>query len=300
LVGLLMFLAGCRPGQTDRAGGKLLVAVSIVPQAWLARQVGGDHVEVISILRPGESPHTYQPTDAEVSAVMRAAVLFRIGISFENGPWFQALESSRQVRIVDTRQGIPLRRMESHDEHAEQVFPSSASSRASHDVEGDDHGLDPHIWLSPPLLKIQARTMADTLARLDPAHAADYRRNLEALDQRFDELDAAIREKLAPLRGRAFFVFHPAWGYFAERYGLRQVAIETEGKEPSDRELTVLQQQARQAGIKVIFVQPEISGRAAAAVAQAIGARVEQLDPLYPDVAEGLLRAADALRKSEE
>jgi zinc transport system substrate-binding protein len=100
------------------------------------------------------------------------------------------------------------------------------------------------------------------------------------------------------LRGKTFFVFHPAWGYFADEYGLKQVAIEQEGKEPSDEEATALQRSARQQGVKVVFVQPQIASRGAEAVARAIGARVEVLDPLAPDVLDNLVRAARAIAAS--
>jgi len=130
-----------------------------------------------------------------------------------------------------------------------------------------------------------------------PARAA-YDRNLAALEEKLDEAERTIRRTLEPLRGKSFFVFHPAWGYFADDYGLRQVAIEVEGKEPSDEEGTALQKAARQEGINVLFVQPQIAGRGAQAVAQAIGARLETLDPLEPDVLPNLLRAAQALADS--
>ena len=110
-------------------------------------------------------------------------------------------------------------------------------------------------------MKIQAATIARTLGQLDPSHQAEYRHNLEAVERELDDLDQAIAKKLAALRGKPFFVFHPAWGYFADDYGLRQVAIEVEGKDPTDQELTELQRAARLAGAKIILVQPEISGR---------------------------------------
>jgi zinc transport system substrate-binding protein len=168
-----------------------------------------------------------------------------------------------------------------------------------HEHEGHSHaGKDPHIWLSPPLLKTQAETVAEELSELDPANAEAYKRNLAELHRRLDEVDEEVGQQLEPFRGRAFFVFHPAWGYFADRYGLRQVAVELEGKEPTDHELTLLLNEARQEDAKVVFVQPEISSRFADAVADAVGGRVETLDPLAEDVPAGLLRAARAISES--
>jgi zinc transport system substrate-binding protein len=288
---VLALAAGCRPtGQAD-ASGPLPVAVSIIPECWLVRQVGGARVSVEALVAPGESPHTYQPNDAQVSRLMRAAVFFRIGAAFEKEPWFQAIQAAQKVRVVDLRDGVQLRE-ESPHEHLRQTSGPAASDPC------DDEGKDPHVWLSPRLLKIQAATVARTLGEADPAHEAEYDQNLAALDSRLDQLDQTLRAKLAPLRGKAFFVFHPAWGYFADEYGLRQISVEVEGKEPSDQELTELQREVRRSGAKVVFVQPQISGRSARAVAEAAGARLEQADDLAEDLPGELLRLADALVKS--
>ena len=120
------------------------------------------------------------------------------------------------------------------------------------------------------------------------------------LDRRLESLHTSIEGKLKAHRGHSFFVLHPAWGYFAEAYGLTQVAIEIEGKDPTDRELTELQEAAKRAGAKVIFVQSQRRGKSAAAVADAIGARVAMLDPLAGDVEENLRRIASALADSFE
>jgi zinc transport system substrate-binding protein len=142
--------------------------------------------------------------------------------------------------------------------------------------------------------------VADTLGELDPAHKADYQRNLATLDGQLDQLDAKIRKMLAPARGKAFLVYHPAWGYFAQEYGLRQIALEQEGKEPSDQELTRLQQLAKKEDIKVIFVQPQIASQSAQAVATAIHGRVQQIDPLEENIPANLLHAAQVITQSYE
>jgi zinc transport system substrate-binding protein len=271
-------LGGCGRSAVDPSA-PISIAVSILPEKWLANQLAGDRAAIATIVSPGDNHHTYQPSDAQVSQLMKSAVFFRIGAPFENGPWFRAIQGAGRPRIVDLREGIELLDIAEHGDH-------------EHHHEG---GKDPHIWLSPRLLKTQAATMARALAEVDPQHKADYDQRLTALAGRLDELDRALQAKLAPLRGKAFFVFHPAWGYFARDYGLRQVAIEVEGKEPSDRELTEIQRQARQLGAKVILVQPQISGRSVQAVAQATGAKVEQVDPLAADLPAALARLADLL-----
>jgi zinc transport system substrate-binding protein len=293
VIGLLAAIAGtggCRPPADSPGPGQLTVAVSIVPQSWLVEQIAGPQVKVLTMVRPGESAEMYQPTDAQISQVLKAAVYFRIGMPLENSRGFAALASSGQLKVVDQRQGVKLRRMPHHAHHGESGEEPAGEALAE--------GADPHIWLSPRLLKIQARTIADTLAELDPPRRAEYDRNLAGLEARLDALDHTLHEKLDPYRGRAFLVFHPAWGYFADEYALDEVAIETEGKDPTDEELTSLARRAKAERINTVFAQPQSGAVATAAVAKAIGGRVEVLDDLAPDVAAGLVKTADALARS--
>jgi zinc transport system substrate-binding protein len=304
---VVVLASGCGGQQSAAPDGRLAVAVSVLPQKWLVEQLADGRVEVTTLVLPGDNPHTYQPSDAQVSRLMKAAVFFRAGVPFENGPWFQALQRADRLRIVDLREGLTLLEMGDHAHHAAERGPDKDAHEHekkeahAHQADAPGHeacaaeGKDPHAWLSVRTLKIQAATMARTLVAIDPAHKADYERRLAELQQRLDALDAALAAKLAAVRGRAFFVFHPAWGYFAHDYGLRQVAIEVDGKEPSDRELTEIQHQARESGAKTILVQPQISGRGAEAVASATGARVVVADPLAENLPETLTRVADVL-----
>ena len=247
------------------ADDRLEIVVSIPPQQWLVEQIGGERVDVKVLVAPGESPATYLPTDAQVTHLMRARVYFRIGVPFERGLWFDAVRRMGQFDMVDLRQGIELR------------------------------GDDPHIWLSPALLSIQAGAVARALSHQDPNQRHFYESNLERLLNRLSILDEELRQALDPFAGRPFVVFHPSWAYFADTYALQQVAIEIEGREPSDRELTELQTKARESGISTVFVQPQVYARSAKAFAEAIGARVEILDPLAADVAENLAQATAKL-----
>lgn len=260
--------------------GPLAVAVTIAPQAWLVEQVGGDRVAVTSLVGPGESPATFQLSDRRVSLLMRSAVYFRIGVPGEQGPWFDTLRRSGRVEIVDLRDGVELLALPRH--HHDSHHHDDAAESEPHAA------MDPHIWLSPRRLRPMARTVAETLERLDADAGGHYRRRLDALVARLDRLDVELRDQLAPLAGRAFMVFHPVLGYLASDYGLRQLAIEIEGKEPSDAELTELMRIARREALSVVFVQPQIRGRSAEIVARAIGGRVVVLDPLAADVAANL------------
>lgn len=258
------------------AKNPLTVAVSVAPQAWLVRQIGGGDVRVVTMVAPGDSPHSYQPTDQQVSEVMRADLYLQAGIPFERGQWFRAIAASGRVTVVDMRAGITQRSLNHHAHHDHEA------SRAN------PHEKDPHIWLDPRLLQQQAQTIAAALQKHDPDHAAGYGTRLADLLARLSKLDQTIRTALAPYQGKPIFVFHPAWGYFCDAYGLRQLAVEIEGKEPTDFELTGLQRLARRESVKVVFVQPQITSRSAKAVAQTIGARVVVADPLSADVIKNL------------
>jgi len=147
---------------------------------------------------------------------------------------------------------------------------------------------DPHVWLSPPLLQAQSRRIAEALAKVDPGHARDYARNQRALSEKLDSLDARIKKRLEPYRGRAFYVYHPAFGYFADRYGLRQEVVEVDGKSPAPRQLADYIRRAKADGVKTVFIQPQFDPKNAAAIAQSIGGKVETLDDLARDVVANL------------
>ncbi|MGD9041442.1 MAG: zinc ABC transporter substrate-binding protein, partial [Desulfobacteraceae bacterium] len=156
---------------------------------------------------------------------------------------------------------------------------------------------DPHIWLSPPLVKIQAQNILDALVRVDPRNSAIYETNYRKFIVELDALDAHIRGIFSGnAKGMAFMVFHPAWGYFARTYGLEQIAVEMEGKEPKPADLKHLIYHARERGIKVIFAQPEFSTKSAEAIAKAIDGRVVLANPLALDWAQNLKEIASEIK----
>lgn len=256
--------------------GKVRVAVSIQPQAYFVDRVGGEHVEVDVLVGPGQHPHTFDPTIRQMRRLRQTRLYFRIGVPFEQTLCQKLTLAHKRLRIVDMRRGIRLRAMAHHH----------------HDdgPHGEGHGgeLDPHIWLSPPLAKIQAKTVCDELCTLDGDHEADYRANLAALHGDLDRLHAQIARDLAPLKGRTFYSLHPAFGYFAAAYGLKQEAVETEGKAPGLKHIRELLKRARAGGVSTIFVQPQFSARQARTLAAELGGSVVPIDPLAYDYLKNL------------
>lgn len=202
-----------------------------------------------------------------------------------------------------------------HDDHAVNHDDHDDAHRDDHDDQHDGnheahnaeghaalHGEgvpDPHIWVSPELVKTVAANTCAGLIEVDPDNAARYKANLDAFLLEITEVDSSIRSTLADVAeaNRSFMVFHPSWGYFAEQYGLKQIPIEVEGKSPSPRELAEIVEHGKELGIVVVFVQPQFSSRSAKVIATEIGARVAPLDPLAEDWPTNMKEAANVFRK---
>jgi len=271
----LLFAGGEAESTGEGQDNKLSVFVSILPQKTFVEQIGGDRVEVHVMVEPGKSPATYSPTPKQVSELGGADVFFTIGVAFERGFLPMVQKNLEDLTIVDTSEGINKRMIEEHDHDEDE-----------HDNDGHDHDSeepDPHTWMSPVLVRHQAGIIAETLASLDPDGADYYDNNLTAFQLELDELDKTIATALNPLEGETLFVYHPAFGYFADRYGLKQIAIETGGKEPSPGQLEEIISYAKEEGVRVIFVQPEFPADSAAAVAKAIEGAVVTVTPLAED-----------------
>jgi len=264
LTPLLIFLLLTPAAAADR----LPVFVSIQPQKFFVQQIGGDHVDVQVMVQPGASPHTYEPKPRQMAALAEARLYFAIGVPFETA-WLEKITAANpEMKVVHTDNGIEKLAMTDH--HHDQ-------REAGH---LDDAGLDPHIWLSPPLVKIQIRAVLDALQAVDPGHRSLYEVNFRKFAAQIDQLDGDLKKIFAGKTGLQFMVFHPAWGYFAHAYGLRQVPIEIEGKTPKPAQLQALIADARSHGVRVIFAQPQFSTKSAELIAKEIGGQVVTADPI--------------------
>lgn len=268
LLGFLCLLsAGCSPGSHDRLGA----AVSVLPQKYLVERIAGDRVTVAVMIPPGFSHESTEITPGQIKALSRARVYFRLGpLPFEEANMDRLTQANPALKVVDTSAGVALL--------------------------GGHHGADPHLWLSPPAMTIMARHIRDALVELDPAGKSIYDANFKALAADMDILDRRISTMLASYKGRKFLVFHPAWSYFAQRYGLTQVAVEHEGKSPGPQHMKNIIDLARKEKIRVIFIQRQYSSAAAATVAGDLGGKVKVLDPLDPDWPAMMNTTAEAIR----
>jgi zinc transport system substrate-binding protein len=221
-----------------------------------------------------------------------AKLYFTVGMPFEDALCRKLASAGGAAgpRIVDVRQGmrlLPAPEEQHEGEHAD---------AAGHHHAADE--TDPHVWMSPRLAATMARTMCDALCQADPAHEPSFELNLAILQGDLEKLNQRIARALAPFKGRTFFVYHPAFGYFAAEYGLKQEAIETGGKAPDLKHIRELIDRAKADGVKVIFVQPQFSARTAETIASQIGGTVVPMDPEAKDYLANLQHVAEEIEKS--
>lgn len=279
LAGLL---PGCGAAPPSASEDRIPIAVSVAPQADLVERIGGEHVVVEVLIPPSASDEEISLSPRQAVALERIRLYVKVGhpaFAVEARSIDPFLAQRPDVRVVDMSRGMDLiEEMEEHGGHG------------AHGVGGD-----PHVWTAPGNVSVAARNIASALEEADPAHAAEYRANLARLLEEIDRLDGRIRARLAvPGAGRRFLVYHPSWGYFARQYGLEQIAIEAEGKEPGAAGLIRIVERARQEGAKVVLV-PGGSRESARVIADEIGGRMIPADAQARDWQATLLRIADAL-----
>jgi zinc transport system substrate-binding protein len=285
---------------------RVIAFCSIPPQSYLIERVGGDRASVHVLVGPGQSPHTFEPAPKQMAALAKADIYFTIGLPFEDRIVDGIEELSDRLVVIDTSEGIPRRPIAGGHSHGDvrgsHEWPGHEErGHDGHVHDGHEHGAgltDPHVWLSPRNASDLARNTCDALKKLSPESAEIFDANLAALLTDLEELDAELSEVLGPLAGESVYVFHPAFGYFMDAYGLEQVAVEVGGMEPSTRELVELTRRAAKDGVRVIFVQPQFSSRSAEAIAAEIGGVVVPIDPLSSNYLGNLRGLAREIRSS--
>lgn len=279
LVALVLLGSGCgnKPVTAPaRDGDKLKVAVSIVPQATFVKEVGGDLVEVVTMIPPGGNPENYSPTPQQMMKFSDADIYFTVGVATEQANLLPYLAGARSnVIIIDLPSLVDQK-------YPPVTFPTGER--------------DPHMWLSPKRVQEIVRITAEELTRLDPVHADTYAANASNYNQRLDRLDLDIKASLDGVSNRTFIVYHPAFGYFADDYGLTMIALEEEGKEATALELQRVIDLARSHSIKVVFYQAEVDNKQSRTLAQEIGGQAEMVAPLDPDYIGNLEKIALTFR----
>lgn len=270
----------------------LEIVVTILPQVDLVKRLGGEQVQVHCLLGPGQSHGVYEPRPRDLAILSRCSLFLGIGIPFEKHLVVKVKNAVPGLNFLNLAEGLSLRATEGSHDHSEH-------GSAAH-VCGEQ---DPHIWLGPTQLQALAKKTLAVLITSRPQHQEAFQARADEFLTELAALHQRLRQLLEPFRGRAIMVFHPAYGYFLDEFGLRQVPIEFEGKEPGPRELTRLIRLARQERVGTLFSQPQFSGRALQTVADALHANVVMVDPMPTEILpllESLGNSlAEALKKEQ-
>ena len=270
------------------------LTVSISPQKYFVQKIVKDKFDINVMVKPGASPHTYEPKSSQMKSLSNSKIYFYTGVSFENA-WLDKFKlSAKNTIFVDTAVGIEKLAMEAHSHEGEEH--NEHKDEAKHDHENE--ALDPHIWLDPILVKIQAKNIYDAIVKIDSQNSDFYKTNYEEFLKELDLINNELETILKPYENRAFMVFHPSWGYFAKRYNLEQISVEVEGKEPKPNELVELIKDAKIHDIKIVFVSPQFSQKTAKTISSSINAKVVSIDALDENWASSILNTAKEIANS--
>lgn len=259
--------------QVGGKSDKISVAVSIIPEATFVKAVAGELVDVVTMIPPGNSPANYSPSPKELTKFSDSSIYFAMGVPADmTNILAKAEEINPDIKVVKLFAEV------------NKVYPDREFSLGKR---------DPHIWLSPKRAKVMVRVIARELAEIDEKNRDIYQKNAGEYINKLNELDNEISNSLSKLKDKTFIVYHPAFGCFADDYGLEMLAIEEEGKEATPRRVQEIIDMARKKNIKAIFYQAEIDSRQSQAIAEEVGGKTIQVDPLAADYIRNLQKTAE-------
>jgi zinc transport system substrate-binding protein len=285
ITAMAFLLSGCVT--QDRKTEKLddIIFVSIEPQQFLVEQIAGEAFQVKSLLPPGASPATFEPEPSHLKDLANAKAYLKIGhIGFENAWMDRISNTNKKMKVYDQSNGVEFIKSD-HVHH--------------HDGHGHVHSsVDPHIWLSPSQLYIQIANIKNMLNELMPDSANYFEQNHEKLKVLITNTDKAVMRLFETVDKKTFMIYHPSLSYFAGEYGLTQLPLEYEGKEPSGKYMTELIQKSQKLKINTVFIQKQFPDSKAKAIARELNAKVVKIDPLAYNLPENLLAMAKEIQKS--
>ncbi|MEA2088617.1 MAG: zinc ABC transporter substrate-binding protein [Patescibacteria group bacterium] len=247
---------------------KINVMVSILPQIDFVKNIGKDKIDVCAMIPPGFSPATYEPSPNQLKKLSLANLYIRVGhIPFEKIQMEKIKRLNLKMKVIDSSNGIEI------------------------------YENDPHIWMSPKMVKIQVKNICNALIKADFANRIFYKNNEKEYLARLDNLDIELKNAFSKMQGRKILVFHPAFGYLAREYGFEQIAVEIGGKEPGAKNLAHIINEAKKENIKIIFVQKQFSAKSAESIAKQINGKVVPLNPLAENYIENLRNIAEEIQK---
>jgi zinc transport system substrate-binding protein len=275
----LMLLVSCNQSGSD--GGRKIITVSIPPFKYFIKEIGGEDFDVNIMVPAGANPHIYEPVPEQIANLRKSVAYISDGyLGFEMTWLDRFYETNRGMKKLSLGQNIDIIKpiVHSDTEHVE--------------------GADPHYWVSPKCALIMAMAVKKLLIELSPQNSGKYELNYSNLVKSINVIDEKAIELFSGYQNRSFMIFHPTLGYLARDYGLKEIAVENEGKEPNPSSLIALINLGKSENIRVIFVQREYDTKNARAIAAETGAVLETIDPLSEDWAASVQQIIDALYKS--
>jgi zinc transport system substrate-binding protein len=258
------------------------IVVSIAPQKYVINKIAGELVDVMVMIPPGTSPHVYDPTPRQMMEVGESDIYFFVGkLGFEEASYYSIKDAYPQLTLINLCDDLDL--------------------ITGDDCDHGDHqhsGFNPHTWMSPRNMSIMAGRVKTVLAEKYPEMNTILEANYNAFQNEMSQTDKEIQILLSEIPIRTFLIFHPSLTYFARDYGLTELAIEFEGKEPAPSQLRQSIDMARAAGTKVIFIQKEFDTENAKIIAKEINGRIVQIDPLSESWDKSLRQIVHELKQS--
>ncbi len=251
-----------------KADPQINISVSVLPQAYFVKRIGGTRVNIQAMIPKGASPETYEPTPRQMVMLTDSDIYVKVGspsFPFETKYFNDILKKNKKIIVVNMSDGVKYRKG------------------------------DPHVWVAPATVKIAAENIYKALSAADPKFKTYYKSNFELFLKDIKKLDRDIRKSLAGKEGYSFMVFHPAWGYFADEYKLNQICVEKEGKRPSASHIREMIDIARKKHIKIIFVQTGFDKGSADVIAEETGGKIMHIDPLAEDWLKNMEKIAEIL-----
>jgi zinc transport system substrate-binding protein len=260
LLLFLVLLGSCFAPSSKSS--KPVVLVTIQPYAYFVEQIAGNTVSIEIFVPPSANPHTYEPTPKQVEKFARAKIWFRYGDSIEQ----KILPFLREKKVTDV-------------DLSKSVHLLASAEPCGHAHEGKDL----HVWLNPQLALKQAKEISAELIRAWPEHQKLFEQNYSNLAQRLEALDQEIKTELKPFKNSYLLISHPALGYYCERYGLHQLSVECEGKDPLPQQVARVVKEAQEKKVKVVFTEPQYNNKGASLIAKKLKLPTHEIDPYASD-----------------
>lgn len=273
LVSLISF--SCNPARPDEKedSSRTTISVSILPQKYFVEKITGDHFHINVMVPPGFAPENFDPSPRQLASLSDSKIYLRIGnIGYEQASMKSIQKNNPGLKIYDLSEGVDFIHSDHHHNDAETRYE-----------EQHDPGADPHVWMSIENARIIAENILNAMIENFPSDSLFFRKNFQILLEEINQVKKEWDDQRSVLNGKTFIIYHPALAYLAKEYGMAQLVLEFEGKEPPLARIQSISKEAIQKNIKFIFIQKQFNTDNAKALANTLNARLVQIDPLDED-----------------